>query len=174
MIFILNIKPVISTSEIRDFLLSRLKLKSCDINELLGENDEALINYEIKIRDYHVEFRTELLFFLSDQTCLELKIYNSLQIALLFCTYFNIEVVIDDGSNDPYRWILVERNEMIYVVDEKIGADDDFSINYKSKKEIPVEEVMKVLPGKDYFLLAPGERPTFVNTDPTWNKRFYS
>lgn len=156
MIFVINVYPIVSSKDVKDFLLQTFHLSENDVNELLIENNvDAKINYEITIREQNVELRTEICFFLSNEDCLELGIYNDLYMALLFNKFFNLPVVINDGSEDPYRWLLIEQEGRIYLVDEKIGTDDDFSIDYDSKHKVSKEEIIAVLPGREYFLNHP-------------------
>ncbi|RFZ94335.1 hypothetical protein D0C36_01905 [Mucilaginibacter conchicola] len=173
MIFILQIKNKIKDRQVVNFLVSQFSLTQKDIGELMSGKTDTKINYQIFCRECPSEFKVELTFFIKEEVCLELEIFNSLIIALSFVDYFSRAVVINDESQDPYRWILVNEFKKIFVTDEVIYDDnglfnEGLFIDYSTAKEITINSAMKVLPDRDYYLTKATDRPVFYNQDPTW------
>jgi len=170
MIFILNVKPVINSENIRDFLISEFKLLETEVNEITVDNENMVMSYEVTVRNYPSELQTELCFYLNDNLCLEFELYNDLQLAIKFSDYFFMDVIFSDQSNDPYRWILLNTEKELYIVDEQLEGvnEEGFYIDYKSAQKVSEDRVLSVLPSKDYFLMDLKNRPVFYNSDPTW------
>jgi hypothetical protein len=171
MIFILNIKQGISNDIIETFFASRFSLKKCEIAPLESEAENVAIRYEYTIRDNFTEFNCQIVAFVDDKLCLQSGIYNSLQLALPFSALINEDVVINDHSIDPTRWILVKSTGEIYVADELLVENDEnsFVIDRKTMKRVTIEEAFAVMPSKEYVEMEEGKRPVYYNTSESWN-----
>ena len=73
-------------------------------------------------------------------------------------------------SEDPYQWILVTPGAELFVVSELIdgGEIDSFTIDYSSMTKVALEQVLAVLPSREYVEGDPELRQKFHNPNRFW------
>ncbi len=172
MIFVLHIKAQVEENVIKRLLASCFSLKSSEIASLESDTENVVVRYYINKSENLTEFNYGIVLNVSEALCLRNKIYNALQLALPFAELINDDVVINDHSVDPTRWILVGSSGEIYVADEQLIEDNDnsFVIDRKTMRKVTSEDAFAVLPSKEYVEMEEKNRPVYFNTSESWNK----
>ena len=73
------------------------------------ESGSDVLNFEFKKFNSKSDFNVQLEIFLDYKTILKTKIYNNLILALKLVDLLKLDILINDESDDPYHWLLLNK-----------------------------------------------------------------
>jgi len=135
----------ITNQEILKCILSIFKCNRNQVGELL-EDGEYLIRYEtLYLSDLKEGFYKELNIYVTPKIVEQSGVYNNLLLGLEITSLINKVVLINDESNDPYQWLLLDNEGKLYLVEEN---DDNLSnIVLKANRfRLSFSKSLKLLP----------------------------
>lgn len=143
----------ISKFDLVTILEQVLLLEPGRIGELYDDG-EYLVRYEYNSYHNADSFYQEICVFPPDELLLKIGIYNDLILGKRIAEITGQEVIVDDGSDDPYEWILINK-EGIFRVEEDgtVGREVGVKIFPSVQYRLSYEKAMQLLPGKDDLLL---------------------
>lgn len=88
---------------------------------------------------------------MGDQELAEASQLSELDLARFLAEQLNVRCLVDDGTSDPDRWILVSRDGSYgpVVVDEDAAAEGDLRIDH-AQSPIAGEPELRVVPPRQY------------------------
>lgn len=154
---------------LKSSLLEIFHITESDLSNLFKGN-YSLIKYEIRKLVNYQDFNIEIIIYVPKEVIIENTIFNNLIIGSKISKLLNIEVLINDESDDPYQCILINKDN-IYLVEEQEDECETIRINRSFAKRMNYQKALNLLPGRDYILTDKSLRPVYyVLPSNLWNK----
>ncbi len=116
----------------------------------LYQDKDCSIAFEISVLDDSAMFSTEVNVYTNPDIMRQANIYNSLLLGRLVSKKLESEVLVNDESDDPDQWILVD-GENIYLVRDDSGESDGITVNCNEKKQLSFQFALDLLPNRENF-----------------------
>lgn len=150
--YVFFLKSYIDSNDIIKLLGNLFCLKTQEIGELNEEGEKIILRFEIEILDNTSEFKFELnIYCHSLDLILNKGFYNNLILGVELSTILKKEILINDESDDPYQWILINE-KWIYLVESE--DNNHVGITLKESRTLPLSlsKAMELLPNEQYIL----------------------
>ncbi len=149
-------------------MLSHILLyREDEIGEMCNEKDVDLpVRFENRLLDQKSEFNTELEIHIVDINCRRIThLYNDLLFAFKISEYLNEEVLINDASDDPYQWLLIQ-NQKLSLAEAVDNEYNGVTILRSKIQELSIEKSLEMLPSISY--IQKSDSVYFVSPSSLW------
>lgn len=150
--YVFFLSGYIDSNDIIKLLGNLFGLKTEEIGELSESEKTTQIRFEMRILDNTSDFKFELSIYCDSlDLVLNKGFYNNLILGVEFSTILKKEILINDESDDPYQWILINE-KFIYLVESK--DDNHVGITLKESSALPLalSKAMELLPNEQYII----------------------
>ncbi|CAL2090872.1 hypothetical protein [Tenacibaculum sp. 190524A02b] len=162
-------KDNVSVKKIKESLAIIFDVDFYDIKELFNDT-EAIVKYEIRKLSINQDFNYELNLYVKRDSILITKLYNNLIFGYRFSKVLNFEILINDESDDPYQWILIEKNNL-FLVEEKDTEEYGIDIIKSNRQKLNFNKAMKLLQNEEAIVNPSKANSVFyVSPSSKWNE----
>ena len=138
----------VSDSCVAGFLVKAFQLDAKAISQLQDCSD-AEVTFEInKIgRD---GFSSEINVFLDAALARKSGMYNNLLLGIAISRMAKCGILINDESDDPYQWILIE-GDVVFLAESGCDESEDINMRINSRRVLDINFALGVFPGENDF-----------------------
>jgi hypothetical protein len=164
-------KDFLDEKIITDVLSSIYLVDKYLINKLDTYNDLSIINFEFTKYDDVSDFNIQLEIFLNEETILNSEIYNNLILSIKLVDKLQINILINDESDDPYQWLLLTKNKKLFLIEQSYDYEIGSGINIiEVKGELDLSKAISFFPQKHYIIHYEGNKVYYIDNSKIWEK----
>lgn len=160
----------ILASKLKEVLSIVYKVNIDKIDEFDYNNvKDSTLRYQITEYSQTQDFNYQLEIFVTDDLIINSGIYNNLILAIEANKLLNVNLLIDDESDNPYQWLLIN-SRGLYLVEEKINEDSNYGIDIQDDMglKINLDKALGLLPKKNDVLNKYYEESYFIKNSRKW------
>lgn len=150
--YVFFLKAYLDNDAIIKLLGNLFCLKAEEIGELNESDKKISLRFEMRILDNVSDFKFELSVYCDSlDLILNNGFYNNLILGVEISSILKREILINDESDDPYQWILIN-GKCIYLVESKDNNQPGITLIESNKIPLSLSKSIQLLPNKQYII----------------------
>ncbi|QKX04210.1 hypothetical protein HN014_04560 [Aquimarina sp. TRL1] len=141
--------------------------KEDQVGELLEEGEFLIRCEKSYLDDLKKCFYLELNVYVDIDVLTKVGAYNNLLLGLEIVTLLQRSILINDESNDPYQWLLLDKSRRLYLVEEIDNEIESICLK-EEYLELSLIKSMKLLP--NFSKLNNKDIVYFVDSPSLWRE----
>lgn len=168
-IHVFFLKSKIPKKELKKLISTIYLIEKSKINLLEKYDENAIINYQITKIASDSDFNYQFEIFISNDLIISSGVFNNLILAIKLNKILRKEVLINDESDNPYQWLLIN-NENLYLVEEEENQKQGIYIFYEKSIELDISKGIALLQNKNDYIESKKNTPYYIKNPKLWLK----